>query len=217
MRTAKNGLRCLLGFLDGDARQPCQPSLAFQQATGLNNIAASYKFPKGRNATQFDLWAGNFCSFRDEDNAKETEFLQGIWDHLVALNPDLKIVQPEGNPKWIRNGIFGAASRFNPEDIRFFIELHKRTETAAVALLASHIPIYQKLSGFIHSRTGVDREWVASPETLINIHDQVKNWPVKNGLKEEFNFPNEHVPAAAMLAAQNYIAPVIADAGINLG
>lgn len=219
MRTVNNVRRYWQGFSNGAAEAGRQPSLDFQRAAGLRDIAAAYHFPENRSATEFDHWADSFCSFRDGDSAQESQFLQKTWDELVALNPELERIKPQGNATWLRYGIFGAASRFNPDDINFFIELQKRTDCSVVALLVHQVPSYKKLLIDIEARTGLDTEWVASPETLLKIHGQVKNRPVT--IKEDFNHfahinPSMMPSAGAIAAAQDYITPVIRKAGIGL-
>lgn len=212
MKTPKNISRYLKGFVDGAAKSGRQLSAEFEVASGLRGISANYKFPDQQTATQFDYWASSFCSFRDGDSVQETRFVQGVWGQLVRLNPELGEIKTEGNPLFIRNGIFGAASLFNPDDINFFIELPKITKCDTVALLAHSTAVYEDLSMEIDSRTGVTRQWVASPETLLKIYDQVKDRPAIHAAKQAF----DHVaapPAEKIALAHDYISHAIRQRG----
>jgi hypothetical protein len=212
MKTSKNVARYLMGFTDGSAKAGQQLSAEYEAAAGVSQIAAAYEFPEKYTATEFDHWAASFCSFRDGNSAAERKFLNGVWDSLVKLNPQLGPIKTDDNPLYLRNGIFGAASRFNPDDISFFIELQKRTSCSTVALLAHSVPLYQELTDKIDSRTGVKSCWVASPETLINIHEQVKDRPAIHQLARSFMLAAPP-PDAAIVRAQEYITQRIRQYG----
>lgn len=215
MQTPSNTARYILGLSNGSADAGQQLSREYEQAAGLKGIAASYKFPDGLSATRYDHWASSFCGFRDGDGALETDFLQETWDELVALNPELNRVNTHGKAFHLRHGIFGAASLFNPDDIEFYIEVHRRCGSAPVALLVHNLPVYRALHDHITARTGVETLWVASPETLLKIHDQVKDKPARHSVREVF----AHVAAEKIItpgqlaAARAYIEPVIRRGG----
>ncbi|MGZ9096972.1 MAG: hypothetical protein ACXW30_01590 [Micavibrio sp.] len=211
-----NGLRYLKGRLTGVADESSQPAVEFEKAAQVRGIAGSYTFPGQRSAKDFDHWAKSFCSFRDGDDWLEKKHLQKTWNSLVALNPELDVVKPDGNPVLLRYGIFGAASQFNPDDIRFFIEMQKRTNCSPTALLVHQIPAYEKMNLDIQSRTGVQRLWVASPETLLHIHEQVKDRPAQYEAKRAFTdaATARDMPSPAIVeAAHDYIKPVLSKAG----
>lgn len=165
----------LSGYWNGRAYSGEQLSARFEKMAALTGIAASYKFPKNRTATEFDHWAHSFCSWRDGDSESEKEHLKDVWNDLVRLNPELETIETYDTHCFLRNAIFGSASQFNPDDIKFFIEMQKRTHCSHVALLVHEDQEYVRLCRDITVRTGVEMEWVASPQTLLSIYSQVKD------------------------------------------
>ena len=217
MNNVMNTYRYLTGFFNGEAREGRALSLDFEQAAKLEGIAGDYRYPKQRTRQGYEHWAGSFCGFQNENSEKETAFLQNSWDELVALNPQLEGIDPDGRPNCLRHGIFGVASRFNPDDIRFFVELQKRSQCSMTALLVYQVPSYKALSDRVEMHTGIGRSWVASPETLVRIFEQVKDRPLE--VEEPFRHFEYHpvqVSDEAKAIADSYITPVIRKAGLAL-
>lgn len=212
----KNNFRYISGFLTGAARQGRAFSLEFQHAAQLQGIAGEYRYPGQRSRAAFEHEVAIFGGFHNKNTPRIVGYLQKTWDELVALNPELKKIRTEGDPKSLRHGIFGAASRFNPDDIHFFVELQKRPECAMTALLVHEVPLYKKLSDQIEMRTGLSGSWVASPETLLKIFEQVKDRPIRHMPSHSFGAIKVELPENAVRIAKSYIDPVIRKAGLEL-
>lgn len=120
MVSLRNTFNFARGYVNGDVDLSRQPALEYEQLAQVSGVAASYIFPGKKSAQAYDHWASCFCSFREPNGKAVQKQLQKTWAELVSLNPPLAIVEPEDKPDFLRNGIFGAASLFNPGDIRFF-------------------------------------------------------------------------------------------------
>ncbi len=178
MRTPLNILRYLVNSFNAPADRWSQPALKFERSANIRGIAANYYFPQGRTPSEFECWAYSFCS-ADQPGRWEKQFLDKTWAALVSLNAGLETVETNHVPALQVAAIHGAASLYNPEDINFFLRISKITGVARTDIMdymASYIALHED----IQSRAGVCMEWVAAPQTLLKIYDQVKNRPVCN-------------------------------------
>lgn len=189
-----------------DKRKSAQLPLDLEKSTGITGISNPYLFPDQKSASEYDLWAGETCTPRLGDDEKQTGFLKNEWTRLVKLNPCLGIIKTNDNPRFMRNVIFGAATLFNPDDISFFIEVQRRTQSSRVALLVHQtIPAYGELVRAIESRTNQSIQWIPSPATLVSMYRQVKNRPAIYPALIPFQNVTEKISSTEREAAQSFI------------
>ncbi|TAL39509.1 MAG: hypothetical protein EPN97_02285 [Alphaproteobacteria bacterium] len=172
-----------------------QPARQFEIQTGLKGIAGEYTLPDGMNAAQFeDHFHWQFLNDRtvpppalvekgfippqplspkltlDVLNTAPSEvgqFYRQTWDHLVELNPALKDVKLDrANLVEVNHAIFGVSSGFNAPDINFYLE-RNRGDVSPKGYFED--PRFK----WIAAESGAHPEWIAAPETLNSITEQL--------------------------------------------
>ncbi len=175
-----------------------KPAAAFEIAHNISGIAHYYKFPtvtvEGEASNLsifFDSYTGNKyfkdvmacyrhpleCDYRREKIAELDPALmgelQGEWQALKDLNPELEVVQIDVNdPLHLMDALRGAASLFNPDDISFFLDLCVKEKSWAAAVNAHEVPGYTDLANRVIALAGDRPGWVVSPGTLEKIEKQ---------------------------------------------
>ncbi len=128
-------------------------------------------------AAEFDDRAGIYCGFQGDHSRQQTQFIKLISDKLQDLNPELQTVQTHHHAHAMRDGIFGAATQFTPDDLRFFIDYRMQLGPKPAALRGNMNPDYAVLENAIALRTHVKMQWLAAPENLLKIYAQVRDRP----------------------------------------
>ena len=130
-------------------------------------------------------------------------FFENHFNELASLNPSVAALGARVSENSFRDILLGVASLLNPADIHFFVEIQELVEGAPVALLSTANSAYRALDDAVYSRTGIDRSWVASPETLGQIWERVKDRPVQHR-----DLPlNAFRKAALNIACRKELAP----------
>lgn len=172
--------------LECQPRSGCfKPSVAFEVFNGVSGISGFYEFPEGMTPRAFEYeirsWervldyyrfdpsgvrlAGEVPSFYID---KRREMVSA----LVALNPSLSEIDYDPfDALNMHHFLFGVASLFSPDDVKFFMELKKVTRFCAS--YAMKIPGYAELSDEINARVEMPRRWVASMNTMLEIKRQL--------------------------------------------
>lgn len=171
----RNHFRYALSRLRGDARESVQIPEVYEQEAQVTGIAASYRFPDNMKAAEFDNWAQSYC--RSGEGPPTQRQIKKVWHKLQDLNPALKELETYGNISCMRDGIMGSATQFNSDDIRFFIDF-KNEIGPRMAALVNMNTAYADWEDTIARHTQVVMEWVASPQTLYKIHQQVCDRPL---------------------------------------
>lgn len=207
MKNIVKKFRYAVGFLDGSASAGQQLSKIFEEEAGLKGIAAAYAFPDNMNATEFDHWAGAYCSLTDDNTLSEQRHLKNVWQKLQALNPELQRVETGDECDFLRDAIYGTASLYNPDDLSFFIDFKKHVDSDMVRYFSMQHKDYAARDKFITDRTNIARQWVAGPETLMRIQEQVAGRPVLVDTPPSFFYlGRRHISKDTSKAAQNFIS-----------
>ena len=160
-----------------------QPPVRYEAQAQVTGIARHYQFPGGLTAEQFDLVAADLLLPHEDTGPDMMGTLKNTFNKLAALNPGVRALAHDNNPRYLRYAIFGMASSMNLDDIHFFIEQAKLTNDGPIAALMHRNPHYDHLYSTVETRTGVMTNWVASPETLMKIFEQVKSRPPIHPIK----------------------------------
>lgn len=171
-------LQGLFRFYVGEQYSCSHPAREYEEQARVKDIAGRYSFPGGLDACRYERFLYSFFPWRDEPvDEKELLSLRREWDKVAGNNSALECVEPDYTSRGsLLNALVGAASLFNPEDIKFFVEMCK-AGVDYVALHTAKDMDYNRVEMFIHQRTGTPEGWVLSPQTLCRILEQVKDRP----------------------------------------
>lgn len=160
-----------------------QPPVKYEARAQVTGISRRYQFPGGLTPEQFDLVVADLLLPHEDVGPDMMGALKNTFNKLAALNPDIRTLAHDNNPRYLRHAIFGMTSSMNLHDIHFYIEQNKATNDGPVAALTHRDPDYDHLYSMIETRTGISMSWVASPATLTKIFDQVRERPPVHPLK----------------------------------
>jgi hypothetical protein len=151
-------------------------------------IWKEWKMPFGwdEDKTSRIYWA-NLIGFRhSRDEAVKDEYfgnLMQIVKEMLAINPEMA-VEP-GYGKYMTHVMMGMFSRFNPDDIGFFMKFIVNDEMPAAT--AKKDPQYARAEKDINAMLGelfpherLHVEWVASPRTMRIIYDRLSELKKQN-------------------------------------
>lgn len=129
------------------------------------------------------IYSVNYRAFNTAGNRHDKntylERITAINDELIKLNPDLQEIQQYR--KNMYDVVFGAVSRFNLDDMKFYMSFRNKGQLPAKTSMSD--PEYRDMTERIeyllrrllpHATTSYGREmqrlnWVASPETMRKI------------------------------------------------
>jgi hypothetical protein len=118
------------------------------------NVSKRWKLPEGYNESKLQYICLNL---EDPNNVKE---YQKIAPLIFKLNPELRTINVrENNQYW--DILMGVASRFNFDDIKFFIEDWDP--------FSKESDLIRKRSRDIEAKYNVDIQWIPSPKTADTI------------------------------------------------
>lgn len=146
-----------------------RPSIEFEQATGIRNVAGQYRMPEDLAPHEVEnynsiLW----ISEKAKKIAPETRLqtMVSLWENLVSLNPDLDTVKPDPSDYWhVVGAICGVTSGFNACDIHAFIRFKTSYRSED----------YKKKLNSVEAELGdVIMEWAPCTQTLDYIQQQIK-------------------------------------------
>ncbi len=187
-----------------------QPALDFEKAHGLSGVAGRYIFDPSRTQQhlQQKIWShdGDFQGLTDLEYSD-------IFHQLERLNPTEigKIRFNRLSAHELNDVVNGIVSGFTPEDISFFI---KRSHGGIPLKKFDRLPegvartdIETKIMQRLDPRYHI--QWIASPTTLDNIWNQVKERPVTRPYDIAANMVKENAAALALtlgIATVGYFA-----------
>lgn len=149
------------------------PSQILGEKIGLR-IWKEWKMPFGWDETHtYRIFFSNYYSARDiTDNMLREEVISRaveIAEEMTRLNPEIDYDYYNSD---IANTIHGMVSRFNLEDIDFFLSFAKRDKYAGEE--AEKDAEYRSMRSYVEKKLGDHIGWVPSPETLVAIYNKVK-------------------------------------------
>ena len=178
-----------------------QPPIEFEQQHGLTGISGGYIYPKSADdledsvvnhvlndlkiVAQFNIkkLKGKIprnASGLDYYHGHRRDYLNGIFDELLSLNPVLSGINFDRNDDTqLTNVIRGIASGFNVSDINYYLKCLGQGGVMELAVNCDGTELERKaLEKQIQLKLGENPltgiGWVASPETLQKIWDQVQ-------------------------------------------
>lgn len=151
-------------------RQFSPDAQALENLYGVDGVSHYYTHPYGLDAANINGYAQGLLHMEargmitTEDRA---EGLTYMWRNLQRYNPELAGVLPDGaDADRLQQAVTGFANAYSPADLKFMLE------PANEGYIDS--PAYAKLHKAVND-WGVALEWVAAPETLLSINQQLES------------------------------------------
>lgn len=146
------------------------PARAFETATGLVGLSHDYKIPAGHSHESLDRMVKRFCV--DESTPEEDQEFYQMGYRLLNLNPVLAAAI-DASPsrytaRFLVNLVGGVASRFNIDDIQYFVDTWEHTK----ARLRHDTP-QEELSARIALLGLPNLQWVLSLSTRTLVSSQL--------------------------------------------
>jgi hypothetical protein len=149
----------------------CQPPVDFEKKQRLRGMSSTYRLPEGLTAGQLQDFSLLMREREDLTPRQKLDKMTEVWKTLTDHNPALKTLRYNADDFFhLYHLILGVASSFNRIDIQNFMDLIGKVPPA---LHMNKSPEYKNLAQSFYQATA-DMHWVAAPESLLAIHDQLK-------------------------------------------
>jgi hypothetical protein len=151
------------------------PSELLERETGITGISRRWRMPFGFNEKELQFLHHLAFVFSKEGYTEERIWIHRmILDALVGLNPDLSVADSliKNGGRWAMDDIImGCISRFNLDDMEFFILDTPSGEDGRRRLKTRGVfdPEYTELMTEVERLSGDNIQWFASPRTLRSI------------------------------------------------
>lgn len=172
-----------------------KPAIAFELAYNLTDIAGDYTFPDDLTPTEFENQAAHYsedvhaCYEIEDYTLRKISALPDVtrqrmetsWAALQALNPELQTINASGDePLLLFDALCGAGALINADDIKFMIDLRRKTGRidtveSAKELIPTYTLQHDEVSNLLHHPSYGRLGWIVSPPTLNKIKNSLQN------------------------------------------